>query len=487
MKPHARTLILALTMAMPMAAGAQPAGLPSMGSASAAELSPVLEKALGDAIMEQGRRDPTYLDDPDVSQFLNDMSRKLSTASGSAPVTVFGVRDPAINAFALPGGFIGINSGLVVSTTNESQLASVVAHEMGHVYQRHVARGMTQANQSSYLAMASIAGALLAALAGTGDLAAGIAAFGQAAAVDQQLGFSRLAEQEADRSGFEMLRKAGYDPAGMSEMFAMLGNASRLNEGKGGGTYASTHPLSIQRLSDIENRVRNVTSVKRADSDAYWFVRAKLRVLQSRDSRSLANTESSLREQARSLTGIQKSAAWYGLAQAAWQRKDLEAAESALRNARSDGVSVPPLASLEAEIALARGQNASAAALAARALERWPDNQGLGMVTARAFQANNQPDKALEVLSGMIRRWPEEPRWYQMQALNLERMGKPVPARRAMAVYYEKTGALPMAVDQLQQARKMTNDFYLQSELDVEIRRLQVRVRQNRDLLQQFK
>ena len=480
-------LVLALALAMPAVSTAQPSGLPSMGSASSADLSPALEKTLGDAIMEQGRRDPTYIDDPDVSQYLTEMSRKLSTAAGTSTVTVFGVRDPSINAFALPGGYIGINSGLVVSTGNESQLASVVAHEMGHVYQRHVARGMTQANQSSYLAMASIAGALLAALAGTGDLAAGIAAFGQAAAVDQQLGFSRQAEQEADRSGFEMLRKAGYDPAGMAEMFALLGNASRLNEGKGGGAYASTHPLSIQRLSDIENRVRALPARPRADSDAYWFVRAKLRVLQARDSRSLRNMESALREEVKTLSGVQKAAGWYGLAQAAWQRKDLDAAETALRNAKADGVSMPAIAALEVDIALARGQNASASTLAAKALERWPDNQGLGVVAARAYQANNQPEKSLAVLSDMIRRWPNEPRWYQLQGQNLERMGKPIPARRAMAVFYDKTGALPTAIEQLQQARNMTNDFYLQSELDVEIRRMQERVRQNRALLQQFK
>ena len=487
MNTFSRSVVLALALVFSVPVNAQPSGLPSMGSASSADLSPVLEKALGDAIMEQGRRDPTYIDDPDVSQYLNEMGRKLAAASGSAPVTVFGVRDPAINAFALPGGYIGINSGLVVSSGNESQLASVVAHEMGHVYQRHVARGMTQANQSSYLAMASIAGALLAALAGTGDLAAGIAAFGQAAAVDQQLGFSRQAEQEADRSGFEMLRRAGYDPAGMAEMFALLGNASRLNEGMGGGRYASTHPLSIQRLSDIENRVRALPSRRRTDSDAYWFVRAKLRVIQARDSRSLRNMEAALQAEVQSLSGVRKAAAWYGLAQAAWQRKDLAAAEQALRKAREDGVSVAPLVALEADIALARNDAATAATVALKGLERWPDNQGLGLVAARALDAGNQPEKALSVLADMIRRWPDEPRWYQLQGQNLERMGKPVQARRAMAVYYDKTGALPTAITQLQQARNMTNDFYLQSELDVEIRTLQERVRQNRNLLEQFR
>ncbi len=478
---------LTLALLLPLGLRAQPMGLPSMGSASSADLSPALEQTLGDAIMEQGRRDPTYIDDPDVSQYLNTMGQKLARASSSAPVNVFAVRDPAINAFALPGGYVGINSGLVVASGNESQLASVVAHEMGHVYQRHVARGMTQSNQSSHLAMASIAGALLAAIAGSGDLAAGIAAFGQAAAVDRQLGFSRQAEQEADRSGFEMMRRAGYDPAGMAEMFALLGNASRLNQGMGGGTYASTHPLSVQRLSDIENRVRGVPSVRRTDSDTYWFVRAKLRVIQSRDSMSMRNTEAALRQDTQSLEGVPKAAAWYGLAFAAWQRKDYEAAEKALGNAKANGMYAPPIASLEAELLLARGQKAVALENAMKAYQRWPDNLGVGFVAVRALLGNNQFERSVEVLTALIRKWPEEARLYQMKGQSLELLRKPVQARRAMAVYYEKTGALPTAVEQLQQARGLSKDFYVQSELDVEIRTLQDRVRQNRELLEQFR
>ncbi|WP_233574904.1 M48 family metalloprotease [Pusillimonas sp. NJUB218] len=479
--------VLVFALFAPVAGQAQPMGLPSMGSASSAELSPALEKTLGDAIMEQGRRDPTYIDDPDVSQYLNEMGRKLSGAAGSAAIDVFGVRDPSINAFALPGGYVGINSGLVVASTNESQLASVVAHEIGHVNQRHVARGMTQSNQSSHIAMASIAGALLAAIAGAGDLAAGVAAFGQAAAVDRQLGFSRMAEQEADRAGVEMLRRAGYDPVGMVQMFERLGTASRLNEGAGGGSYASTHPLSIQRMSDIENRVRALPPVRRNDTDAYWFVRAKLRVIQSRDSLALRNTEAVLRQDAQSATGVPKAAAWYGLAYLAWQRKDLDEAAKALQNARADGIYSPQIAGLEADIALSRGDNQKAVDAALKAFERWPDNQALGMVVARALQADNQPEKAVQMLTSMIKKWPDEPRFYQMQALSLERMGRPVQARRAMAVFYEKTGALPTAVSQLQQARGMTQDFYVQSELDVEIRTLQERVRRNRELLEQFR
>ena len=315
----------------------------------------------------------------------------------------------------------------------------------------------------------------------------GVAAFGQAAAVDQQLGFSRQAEQEADRAGFEMLAKAGFDPAGMVQMFSKLENAARLNRGAGGGAYASTHPLSIQRMSDIENRARGMSAGRHQDSDAFWFVRSKLRVLQARDSGSARNAESVLRQEASQYEGVRRAAAWYGLAYLAWERKAYDEVAQALRQAGAQGVQSPPMASLEIDLAMARNQVGQARQIADRALARWPENQGVGLAAVEALLKNNETSAALNQLDNLIERWPEEPRFYQLQAQAFERLGEPVKARRAMADYYEKMGALAAAVEQLQQARGLSKDFYEQSELDVRIRELQERVRTNRELLEQFR
>jgi predicted Zn-dependent protease len=473
-----------------MPAGSQPMGIPSMGSASSAELSPALERTLGDAIMEQGRRDPTYIADPDVSQYLTEMGRRLAAhAPGGTPqpITVFGVRDAQINAFALPGGYIGINSGLVVAAQSESELASVVAHEIGHVVQRHIARGMTQRSQSSGVMMAALAAALLAALSGSGDLAMGVAAFGQAAAVDRQLGFSRQAEQEADRAGFEMMRKTGFDPGGMVRMFNQLTNASRLNEGMGGGGYTSTHPLSIQRMSDIQNRVNELPATRHKDADTFWYVRAKLRVGQARDSQALRLAMEKLQLDARQASGVEQSAAWYGLAYADWQKKDLAAAQRALDKAQEGGRNSPEIAALSITLALERGDQSQALSLAQSAWERWPDRQGIALARVDAMQKTGRDQEAVAFLAERIKQWPELPRLYQLLAQSQERLGQKVAARRTMASYYELTGALPTAVEQLQQARGMSKDFYVQSELDVQIRTLKERLKSDRELLERFK
>ncbi|NYT65192.1 M48 family metalloprotease [Alcaligenaceae bacterium] len=483
------SLVLAAALSMPLSLQAQPMGLPSMGSASAVELSPALERTLGDAIMEQGRRDPSYIADPDINQYLTDMGRRLAAYAPESGqrITVFALRDSSINAFALPGGYIGINSGLVVASETESELASVIAHEIGHVVQRHIARGMTQSSQTNTLMMAALAAALLAALSGSGDLAMGVAAFGQAAAVDRQLGFSRQAEQEADRTGFEMLRKAGFDPRGMLRMFAQLMNASRLNEGMGGSVYTSTHPLSVQRMSDMENRITDSLAAPKPDSDAFWYVRAKLRLVQARTAQAMRNAITILERDAQQASGAAQSAAWYGLAYAALQKKDYDGAGQALDKATAGGRGSSEVAGLAINLALAQGNELSALEQASAAAKRWPDSQGVALAQIEAMQKTGRDTEAIAVLKQRIMQWQDVPRLYQLLAQSQERLGLRLDARRSMASYYELTGALPAAVEQLQQARNMTNDFYLQSQLDVQIRTMKERLKDDRALLERFR
>lgn len=487
---YTRCTLAAVLVGLSAPVAAQPVGIPSIGVASAAELSPGVERTLGDAIMEQGRRDPSYIADPDVLQYLTEMGRGLvahASTAGEHRIDVFALRDPQINAFALPGGYIGINSGLVVAAQSESELASVVAHEIGHVLQRHVARGMTQRSQTNHAMIATLAGTLLAALSGSADLAMGVAAFGQAAAVDRQLGFSRQAEQEADRSGLEMMQRAGYDPAGMVRMFERLDNASRLNQGAGGNAYTSTHPLSVQRMSDAQNRIMRAERRPDTSSDAFWYVRAKLRIEQARAGQALRSAEEALRAEARQAQGVQQSAAWYGLAYSAVKRRDLTQAREALNQARAQGQDSAQLAGLDVAIALGQGDVDAALSLSAKAVQRWPDSQGVALARIDALQKAGRDAEAVDALQTRIKQWPEVPRLWQLVAQSQEKLGRRADARRSMATYYELTGALPAAVDQLQQARAMSQNFYEQSELDVRIRELRDRLQSDRELLERFK
>ena len=459
-----------------------------MGAASASELSPAVERTLGQAIMEQGRQDPTYIGDLDVNQYLTEMGRRLASHAPQAlsqDITVFAVRDPSINAFALPGGYIGVHSGLVVAAQGESELAGVLAHEIGHVMQRHIARGISQQSQGTGIMVASLIGALLAALAGQGDLAMGVATFGQAAAIDRQLGFSRGAEQEADRAGLQMMRQAGFDPAGMLDMFRRLMNASRLNEGTGGG-YASTHPLSIQRLSDLENRIEGLPAAAVKTDPEFWFVRARLAMLQSQGHASRTRLAQTWRSEARDQQGPRQAAALYGLASLDKASGNLAEAQAQLERAQAVQAA-PQLDMLAIQLAGARQGAAAAASLSAEAWKRWPHSQGVAVERAAALQKAGQHESAVDLLQSATRQWPQTPEFQKLLATSLQRQGREIEAHEALASYYEQTGALPTAVEHLEQARGLSHDFYVQSQLDTRIRALRERLDEQRTLLAPFK
>ncbi|HEY0295719.1 MAG TPA: M48 family metalloprotease [Bordetella sp.] len=495
MLPNARRALagaLCLALSLPgLPAAAQPVGLPSMGAASGYDLSPAQERQLGEAIMVQGRRDPAYIDDAELNQYLTAMGRKLAAfAPNPVPlVELFGVLDPEINAFTMPGGFIGVNSGLVLTCESESELAAVLGHELGHVAQRHIARGMTQGGQSGAVALASLAAALLAALAGSGDLAMGIVAFGQAAALSQQLGFSRDAEREADRAGLQMLYKAGYDPSAMARIFGRLMNASRLNEGMGGGAWASTHPQSIERMSDMQNRIQEMPVAHYADSADFWLLRAKLRVLQGGDSQALLYVREQLQAESASSQGVQRAAALYGLSRYWLRREDLKQAASYWEQAAAAWpAGAPELARLGIDITLARKDAPGAVGQAQAAIKRWPGQRALGMAYVTALQAAGRQAEAQNYLRDRVKAWgSDQPDLYQMLAKSEDASGNPVAARSDMAQYYLLTGAYAAAAMQLQQARRISTDFYEQSQLDAQLRDTRQRLQDERNLLEKFK
>src|SRR5690606_15879355 len=179
--------------------------------------------------------------------------------------------------------------------------------------------------------------------------------------------------------------------------------------------------------------------------------------------------------------------AWYGLAYAAWTKRDLAASQGALAKAREGGHDSPEIASLDIDLALAGGNAQQAQSLADAAWKQWPESQGVALARVNAMQKTGQDKQAVDFLVQIAQKWPDLATVYRLKAQGQERLGQQVAARRSMATYYEMTGALPTAVEQLRQARGMTSDFYVQSELDVQIRTLKERLESDRQLLERFK
>ena len=241
--------------------------LPSLGDAGGAELSVQDERKLGELIMRDYRAFGQINEDPEISAYLNKLGAKIAQAAGASSTNFefFLVTDKSINAFALPGGFVGVHTGLVASAQTESELASVLSHEVGHVTQRHIARMFGQQKQTSLVSTAAVIAALLVASSNP-QAAQGLVAAGAGYSIDQQLGFSRDAEREADRVGFSTLKAAGFETQGMVDFFGRLQKSARLYENNA-PTYLRSHPLTAERIADIRNRAGLESSS--GDSSSY--------------------------------------------------------------------------------------------------------------------------------------------------------------------------------------------------------------------------
>ncbi|HNU11320.1 MAG TPA: M48 family metalloprotease [Rubrivivax sp.] len=294
----ARTLMLLAAFALPVQGlhaqaqtPAAPLRLPALGESAAEDFSVSAERRLGDEIMAEIRRDPAYLDDPLLLEYLQSLWQPLvqaARARGDIDADTgsqfaweaFLVRDKSVNAFALPGGFVGVHLGLIAMTHTRDQLASVLAHELTHVTQRHIARSITTQQRQTLLSVAGMILALLAASrADSPDLAQAAVMGGQAAALQGQLNFSRDMEREADRIGFALLDGANFDPAGMSTMFELMDRANRFNDSNA-YPYLRSHPLTLERQSEARLRLHGAAPRAQADvNELHELMSARARVL----------------------------------------------------------------------------------------------------------------------------------------------------------------------------------------------------------------
>ncbi len=236
--------------------------LPQLGDGE--EMSIAAEKKLGSAIARELYRDPDYIDDPVIGAYVQRIwqpllaaARKRGDISPEQQQFAWEImigKDRSINAFALPGGYFGLHLGLVGAVATRDELASVLAHELAHVSQRHIARRIGKQNQQSpWLLGAMILGSLAASK--NPQAASAVVAGAQAASVQSQLNFSRDTEREADRIGFSILQEAGMDVRGFTAMFDKLQNANRIND-NGSFPYLRSHPLTTERLGDMQSRLQ---------------------------------------------------------------------------------------------------------------------------------------------------------------------------------------------------------------------------------------
>lgn len=272
-----RTFLLLLLVTL-IASKPSYAELPELGDPTLKAFSTAEEKKLGLMFYRTLKNNLTFIDDPQLNYYIRNLGQKLASHSDAASkdFKFFIVHSPSINAFAGPDAYIGINSGLFLESSNESQLASVLAHEISHISQRHLARAI---NESGSSAIATFATVLAAILLGSQDsqVSQAILYSGLAGAQQSAINFTRSNEYEADRIGINILAKTGINPQGMVDFFSTLLSKS----GAGGIEYLRTHPLNTNRVSEAKDRIKNVQRNYPEDSQDFQFAHARLEVLSS--------------------------------------------------------------------------------------------------------------------------------------------------------------------------------------------------------------
>jgi predicted Zn-dependent protease len=468
-------LLAALAAAWPCLAPAQP--LPELGDAAGAAIAPQTERRIGESIVREIRfRDPAYVDDPEVSDYIDALGRRLLGAlPGARPdFEFFAVRDGTINAFALPGGFIGVHTGLLTAAENESEVASVLAHEIAHVTQRHIARMIGAQQQMQLPSMIALAAAILIG-ASRPDLAAGAAAAAQAGMVQAQLSYTRDFEREADRIGFQTLAASGFDVHAMPGFFEKMQRQSRLADDGLVPSYLRTHPMTTERIADTAGRAANAPYRQHLDSLEFHLVRAKLRAENGEPRAAVEHYAAAVRER----RFANEAAARYGLVAAQLRAGQAREAQKSLAALRATGAASPMIETLAARVQRAAGDAPGALATLKQAQQRYPERLSLAYAYAEALEQARRPQEALAVLAGLLRLYPRDAKLRALQARNYAALGKRLAQHQAQAELYVLRGSLPAAIEQLQLARTAGDgDFYELSVVDARLKELRAQYAQ---------
>lgn len=442
--------------------------LPSLGDASSAIVSPQQEHQLGRAWLSLLRGQVRQLSDPQLKDFVESSVYRLGETSELKDRRLeFVLLDsPQINAFAAPGGIIGVNGGLFLYAQTEAEYASVMTHELAHLSQRHFARGLEAQQRMQLPLMAAMLAGIVAAAAGAGDVGIAAIASTQAAAIQEQRRFSRQNEQEADRIGLVNLEKAGYDPRAMPSMFERLMRQYRYDRKP--PEFLLTHPVSESRIADTRNRAAQTKAGGVTDSARYQLMRARVQLIYEDTPGLAAKRFRALLDETPKL-----EAARYGLALAQIKSGQHQKARESLQLLLQSAPDNIPYNLAQIELDSASGHLPEAQSRIERLMSNYPNNYPLQQARIDVLMKQARPQDAERALDDLLKSRAKDPDvWYQVaEARGLS--GNTIGLHQARAEYFALVGDYDEAIEQLDFAkRRATNNFPLASRIDARQREL---------------
>lgn len=428
--------------------------LPDMGDSAGSLVSPQEEYRIGQAFFWRLQQQVDLVQDAEINSYIRSLGHRLA-ANSDAPglrYSFFVVPDDSINAFAAPGGFIGIHSGLMITAETEDEVASVVAHEIAHITQRHILRRFEQQKRMSLpMTIAMVAGALLGAYDPSMGQAAMMAV--QAGGIQMQLDFSRSNESEADNLGMQMLVKSGFDPQAMPSFFERLQQASRYYGGADVPEFLRTHPVTTSRIADARGRAERYTQITQLrDTLRFYLMREKLRVM------TAGNLSELLRYYQNRLDDGDGNpdVARYGYVRALMADNNHNRAREELRPLLEEDADRLAYQLTRADIEIATGNTEAALDIYEDFQKIYPDDMALTINQVGALLRVDRSREAVTLLQRQIDVGETAPEIYRLLARAREQMGQKGQSHAAMAEYYYLSGRLEMAADQLRIAADHT-------------------------------
>lgn len=444
--------------------------LPELGDVSQTVLSAQDEQNIAEQILAEVAVSNEVLKDVEIVDYLQSLGNRLAAASDDKqqPFYFFVVQDKSINAFAMPGGVIGVHTGLFLASNNESELASVLGHEIGHVTQHHIARMLAKQKTDTFKNIAGIALALLVARANP-QLASGALSASSAAGIQRQLDYTRAHEREADRVGLSILENAGFDPGGMPAFFATLQRGSRFSEGSA-PSFLRTHPLTTERISDVQNRVQNMPYKQVASSLDYYFVKAKLRA----DDGLAQATIDQFKHNINAGRYANEIAEHYGLALALMRKNAIAEVSQELKWLDAKHVQSPFVENLKAKLEILKDSPASVAKQYETALKAYPENRALIYGYAEHYLAIKKAKEVIALVKEKQSLYPRDPYFYELLAKAYFMQNKELLKYQAQGEAYFRQYNLDKAIEQLDFATKAKDGtFYEKSIVEARLKELQ--------------
>jgi len=447
--------------------------LPDLGDAAQADFSPAQERKLGETIIRQLRASGGYMNDPEVNDYLNQLGQRLvqGTREAKQDFEFFAVPDSQVNAFALPGGFIGVHTGLILLAQSESELASVLAHEISHVTQHHIARMISGQKDSMLMTLAGLALAVLASRAhgsSSGDATMAAIASSQAAALQHQLNFTRENEYEADRIGFQRLDAAGFDVTAPATFMEKLQRSTRFID-NGAPNYLRTHPVTYERIAEAQSRAAGLRYRQVADSLDFHMVRALLRSYEGEPKDAVAFFDNALAERKYN----NEIATHYGLVASLLRAKNYPRAKIELVALEKMAPPHPMIDAMAGHVYLDSGDIPAAIKRFERALAKYPNKMQLVYDYPEALMQAGRNADAAAYCEAELLRFTTDGQLHLLAARAYSALGKRMLQHRHQGEYYAWQGNLRGAIDQFELAAKAGDgDFYQLSVVDTRLRAL---------------